>query len=229
MKITKDIISIFENFSVINTSIIISPGNVIKTINKSESVMAKATITESFPVRFAIYDLINFISCLKLFAEPELEFFDNHLMIKGEFGNIKYVYADADILSKIHSAEKLDFNLEEGEFKFQLSKDTLKSLTRVFSIFKLNQNDDATINIYNQDKDMYMSVANTKNILSHSFINKLNITNHLNKNFLVAIKVSDFNLLLDDYDVLISMENTAVQCKSASMSYLLPMDVSSNI
>jgi len=94
MKIDANTITILKNFAKINKSIIVNPGNVLRTISSGKTIMAKATVTTSFDKKFVIYDLDRFLSTLSLFNDPELSFKDTHVVISEGNKTTKYFYAD---------------------------------------------------------------------------------------------------------------------------------------
>jgi hypothetical protein len=84
MKISDKTISLLKNFSNINQSLMFKTGNQIRTISVMKNIFAEATISESIPKNFGIYDLNQFLNGISLHPDPELVFnSDSHLVIKG--------------------------------------------------------------------------------------------------------------------------------------------------
>ena len=54
MKLDNDTLQVLKNFSAINKNIMFKPGNVIRTISSTKSVLAKATIKQDFEKGFAV-------------------------------------------------------------------------------------------------------------------------------------------------------------------------------
>ena len=61
MKISKQTIDVLRNFSMVNSSILISPGKELKTVSDMKTLLARASVVEDFPTEFAIYDLPQFV------------------------------------------------------------------------------------------------------------------------------------------------------------------------
>ena len=59
--ISKQTLGILKNFSSINSNILISPGNVIKTISPMKNIMSKSTVKETFETEFGIWDLNKYL------------------------------------------------------------------------------------------------------------------------------------------------------------------------
>ena len=72
MKLSARTIQILKSFAQINPSLIFTPGNEIKTISPMKTMVAKATIAETIPQQFAIWDLSKFLGVLSLFDDPEV-------------------------------------------------------------------------------------------------------------------------------------------------------------
>ncbi len=117
--ISVETIKILKNFSTINQSIIVHPGNIIRTLSNNNIIMGTAKVTENFESQWAIYDMPQFLSAFELFDEPVLEFKDNSVLIKekGQKKGIDYRFADVSI---IHSTNQ-DITMPKTEVNFTLS------------------------------------------------------------------------------------------------------------
>ena len=73
MKLSDATISILKNFSSINQSIIVAEGNKLRTISVMKNILAEATVEETFPRTFAIYDLNEFLNGLSLHEDYTLD------------------------------------------------------------------------------------------------------------------------------------------------------------
>ena len=91
MKLSKDTLTLFKNFSTINSNLSLKPGQGITTISAHRNIMAEAHIAESIPVEFGIYDLNEFLGAMSLFESPDLEFTDKYVTIKEGKNGIRYL------------------------------------------------------------------------------------------------------------------------------------------
>ena len=101
MKISPETTAILKNFAHINQGIFFKQGNVISTMSPQKNILADATISETIPQDFGIYDLNNFLSVTSLFKEgSELEFDQSHVVIKGlgDRSKIKYRITDPSMI-----------------------------------------------------------------------------------------------------------------------------------
>lgn len=73
MKISEDTISILNNFSAINAALLFNEGSDIFTISEAKNILAKASVDETFPREFGIYQLSEFLSAVSLLENPDFE------------------------------------------------------------------------------------------------------------------------------------------------------------
>ena len=64
MELSDRTLSVLKNYSNINPNIVISEGNTIKTMAVARNVVSSATVDETFPKSFGIYDLNEFLNVL---------------------------------------------------------------------------------------------------------------------------------------------------------------------
>jgi hypothetical protein len=98
MKISTDTIKVLQNFATINSNIRIHPGTELSTIGPQKNIFAKATVAETFPREFCIYDLNSLLSLLSLMEDQDIEFGDNSLKISKDGGEFEYFYADESVI-----------------------------------------------------------------------------------------------------------------------------------
>lgn len=135
MKLSENTITILENFSRINNSILVKSGNRLRTISVAKNILAEAEIEEQFPRDFAIYDLSEFLNGLKLHHDPDLDFTnDSHITIREGNRRVKYFYADPNV---IVSPPDKSIQLPSKDVCFQLESVTLEKLIKAASVYKL--------------------------------------------------------------------------------------------
>ena len=90
MKLSNETIEILKNFSSINMSVLLKPGNKIRTVSAQKTILAQATVAETFPKECAIYNLPELLSMTSMFEDPELDFQENLLKIKNKKASATY-------------------------------------------------------------------------------------------------------------------------------------------
>ena len=191
--LSKKTIDILRNFSNINRSIIFSPGNKISTISVADNVFAEATVEESFPQEFAIYELHELLQGLSLMPDNTIVF-DNesYLKIKSGRSTIKYYFSDASLIKR--APEKIDF--PETDVEFSLTEKEILSLTRSASVYELP--DFSVIGDGNQIK---VVVGNKDNETAHTVSIVVGKTD---KEFSYNMKVENIKIMDGDYKISIS-------------------------
>lgn len=123
MKLSENTIAVLRNFSTINPSILIKSGSQLATVSTSRAIYTEASVEETFPQQFAIYELHKFLGILSLFTDPVLEFSTNQVAIKSGKQSVNYTFADPNSIvipdqTKAFSfpPHEVEFNIEHGEF-----------------------------------------------------------------------------------------------------------------
>ena len=57
MKISKEAINILKNYATISNNLRIYPGNELATLSPQQSIFARATVPDTFPVEVCVYNL----------------------------------------------------------------------------------------------------------------------------------------------------------------------------
>lgn len=202
MKISADTIEILKNFAQFNQNIFVKAGNTLSTITQGKNLFANATVAESFPVDFGIYNLNEFLGVLSLFASPDLDFANSgYVVVSNEGGgseSVRYVFADPAVLvypQKQIVMPNVDVELPMSEDVFA----RLSKISRVLSVGDLVLESNGT--------DTWAVVKNKKvensNESKYSFGKE-----HVNgKEFKVLYKIENLNFLPGNYTVEISKKN----------------------
>lgn len=135
MKLDPKTVAVLENFQAINPAIVIEPGNKLKTISVPGSIMACATVTETFPRKIGIHELSKLLGLLSLSKESDLEFTKENLIISQGDTKIKYVYSEPSL---IETPPDNEVNVEKTVV-FSLSKDVLTKVLKAMTVLKYEE------------------------------------------------------------------------------------------
>ena len=128
MKLSDQTISILKNYSTINESLLFTEGNRLRTIAKNKSLLASAKIEETIPVKFAIYNLNQFLSAMTMFGQADLEFTEKSVKMTFSDGrSINYTCADESLVITPPDKEIADFT---GDVSFVLTNESLDSIKK---------------------------------------------------------------------------------------------------
>ena len=195
MKLSNETVSVLKNFSTINQNLVIKGGNKIATMSAMKNIVAKAEVLEDFPQEFAIYDLNEFLSAISLFSKPELEFENDFVMIteEGTSTSLKYWYSDPSVVT----TPTKDITMPECEVKFNLSSDTLSTVTKAAAV--IGAPDMAL-------ESGSLKVTDKKNDTANNYALDLDVASQ-SDNYKFWFKVENLKLIQGSYDVQVSSKN----------------------
>jgi hypothetical protein len=189
MKISNETLVILKNFASINSSMVFKPGDSISTISGGRNIFAKATIKESIPNQFAIYELNSLLAILTLMENQEVLFGDKSLTVKSDRGEFEYFYTSLDIIKAPPDAdfEHLDV------YKFKLTAEDIQMIMKAAAITGA-----PNISITNKNQQVSLTVGDRKNDTSNSFKKTLGTAFD---SFDVYIAVENLRVIPDAYEV----------------------------
>lgn len=196
MNLSNDTQAILKNFASIQPNIVFRSGNTIKTIAEAKNIVAKATITETIPQDFGIYDLNDFLSSMSLFSQPTVQFAPDgkSAFINEGKSSLTYFFSDETNLT----FPQKDVAMPAIDVSFTLTADTLKSLQRATSLLSVN-----TVSVEDAGSGIVVRVKDPKNSTSNSYGTEVDGNNN-GHTFKFHFDISNFKILPGDYDVEIS-------------------------
>lgn len=130
MKICNESLTILKNFASINPGILFKQGNTLSTVSPQKNILAEATISETIPQEFGIFDLNNFLSVISLFKDgAELEFDSKNVIIKGMDGRSKIKYRMTNPSMIVIAPDKRP-NLPTVDVSFKLTEEDFNWILR---------------------------------------------------------------------------------------------------
>ena len=197
MQLSDTTLDILRNYSSINQNLLIEPGNVIKTVNESRTILSTATIAESFPKEIGIYDLNEFIGAMSLVQKPTLDFKDEYITLSDESGraSVKYFTAAKETLTK----QQKTLSMPESDVKFKLDNDTFNKLKKAASTLGHKE-----LSITAKDGVLSLSVVENQNATSNAFSIDMDGEFKQDAVFNFILNFDNLKLLPGDYDVEIS-------------------------
>lgn len=217
MKLSENTINIFKNFSTINPSLMVKPGNVVSTIAPQKSILAKANVDESFNVPFAIYELPKFLGILSLFKEPELEFSERQVIIKSGRQTVNYTYADPSMI--VAPDPNKDINFPTADIEFSISQEELQKVIRAAGVLQLPD-----IAVTGDREKISVTATNSKSPTTDVFSVEVGETSN---QFNMYFDVPDIvKLISNSYDVKISTKGLS-QWKTNNVLYYVAVKANS--
>jgi hypothetical protein len=199
MELSAQTLAILKNFSNINQSISVSPGNSLRTIKVSRNVLAEATISEKFESGFAIYNLNQFLNSVNLLGSADLDFSHEKYMILTEGKRkIKYFYADPSI---IVSPPDKKMSLPSQDVCFVMDQTSLDKIIKAKQIFCLDD-----LSVVGDGEKIELIVQDKKNDTSNEYSIEVGTTT---EKFCMNFKIENLQFFPGSYEVVLSKKNIA--------------------
>lgn len=221
MELSDRTLSVLKNFANINSNVVFREGNELKTISVAKNILAKATLPDTFPKTFGVYDLGEFLSVLSLVENPTLSFEENSVVISdasGLRGN-RYFFSDIDMLS----TPSKDVIMPEAEVKFTLDNDTLGRLRRASSVLGHD-----SISITPDGNNVKLTVIDNEDATSNSFFSYVEGEFQEGVDFNFVLNVNNLRIMNEDYEVSISSKLISnFKSKQSQIEYFIALEKSS--
>ena len=192
MKLSNETIEILENFSKINPNLRIKEGSPLQTVGVPATIFARATVSESFPIDYGIYDLKQFLNTVAMFKNPELNFSQDVLdIVDSEDDSIrtKYYAADESILTKIPNIK----NLPSPDAMFTLTGANIKRLERASSTLGCNN-----LKIHSEGGKVLAVIYDKSGAIKNTFTVVLN-DDYMGSEFDARIDIKKMIIIEGDY------------------------------
>lgn len=167
MQLSENTVAVLKNFSSINPNLVFKAGNKVKTISVAKNILASATIAETIPQEFGIYDLNEFLSVVGLFDTPELLFTESSVKIRDGGQSVNYYFS---ALENLTSPTK-DITMPKCEIEFTLTEADLNKLRKAAATLGVSE---VAVCGEEGETGITIKVSDTKNATSNSF--ELNIS-----------------------------------------------------
>lgn len=199
MQLSDHLVSVLKNFSTINSSIVLQPGNIQRTIAADKVILAEVETEDTIPQEFGIYDLNQFLGNLSILSKPELDFSENTVVIQDENMKLSYAKCPSNLIVT-PPAKELVINKVDASF-------TLSSVVQQKLLKIAATNSFPHLSIVGKDGDLSIVAHDRKNSKSNSVITR--ISDYNGKDFISSFKIDNFKLNIDDYDVEVMIDGFA--------------------
>lgn len=197
MNFSNETIEILKNFSTINPSIVFEPGNVLKTMSANRTVIGEATIKETIPTRFAIYELNKFLSAASLFENPTFNFDVKHVDISDDNQHIKYSYMEPSLITSPYTISK-QFTPPTPDVSVSLTTQELLTLNKSLAILALPE-----AAIVGDGSKIFIKGVSSKGTTNDAYVAEIGKTD---KKFSVFLKKEHLNFLPKAYTIGVSFK-----------------------
>ena len=203
MNLSNDTLNVLKNFASINPNIVFQPGQQLKTISESKTIMARADIVEDMPKEFGIYDLNEFLSVFNLIENPVLEFEDKSVLVStaeggsqlSNYQKVRYYFSETDILT----SPTKDIQMPDAEIGVNISESILNQIRKAAAVLGHTE-----LSLKGENGLVTASVVDTKDSTSNSYTIELDKDNTCKNDFNFIVSIPNLKLLPGDYFVSIS-------------------------
>lgn len=195
VKLSPETLGVLKVAATINKSLAFKAGSEIKTMSISGSVVLEATITETFPNDFSVYELNKLLTVLALpsFKEAELVFeddVDTHMVIKSGTSKIKYFYSPEDFVK--HPGKTIV--LPKVDLEFLLNQDVLENFQKAAAALGHKN-----IKFKVDNKNLFLIATTDTDDTSNDYIVDMGATE--SEDFEAKIKLENLKLVDGDFTV----------------------------
>lgn len=216
MKLSDNTIQVLKNFSGINQSLQFKTGSTLRTISPLRTIFVEATVGESFPKEFALYDLNKLLAKVSLYKGAELSFDDDKVNIVTE-DRKKSDYIKYCSPKVIVAPPEKPIQLGAADCSFELTQADLEFMKKAAGI------SGAPNFVFEGDGEKIYFIA-TDIADDSSDKSKIEIGSTEEK-FHVVMKVENFKLMDGSYDVSIAKKGLAKFAhKTVSINYYIAIE-----
>ena len=212
MKFSNETLTVLKSFTAINKSILLSSGNVLKTITPEKTLIAIADITDEIPSDACIYYLSRFLSILSLYKDPDVEFFDKYFIISEGKRRTKYVFAD---LSMIHTPPEKEITIPSADVTVSVTEGDLSSVLKAAGVLQFSE-----IAFVGEGGKCYLKAIDSSNNGADDFGIEIGETAD---NFQIIIKTDNLKLMPLDYEVTLCSKGIS-EFKGKGVTYFVAID-----
>ncbi len=196
MNLSNETLAILKNFAAIQPNVVFRAGQELKTIAEAKNIVAKASIAETIPQDFGIYDLNDFLSSMSLFSNPSFAFSadgKSSTLSEGK-STLTYFFSDESSLTY----PQKDVAMPPIDVSFTLTSEVLNALRKATSLLSVS-----TVSVEDQGAGIVVRVKDPKNSTSNSYGTEVE-GNPNGHTFKFHFDIGNFKILPGDYDVSIS-------------------------
>ena len=219
MKLSTDTINVLKNFATINQKVRIHPGSQISTISPGKDVFARATVTETFPREFNIYDLSSFLALITLMEDQDIDFGDRSLTVSKDGGKFEYFYAEPTVIVAPEAGKNIPV---EAHFEFDMTKNEVEMINKAAAITAAKN-----VILKSVQGQVSLTIGDSAVANSNSYTRIVGSSEH---NFNCILPVERVKLIPDAYHITLSkLKFLHFKNTSRDLAYWLALEPASEV
>jgi len=217
MKLEAKTIEVLSNFCSISPSILIKEGDVLTTVSPGKTILAKAKVPNTFPKKFAIYQLSHFLGTFSTMKDSNLSFGDKSVKFNNAEGSEAEIFYCPE--ENVKTPPEKGITLPSVDVSFKLLDKALKEVIKGSGLYQVSE-----IAFVGDGETIFIQAFDVKNATSNRWKVKLGSTD---KTFRIVFKVENLvKLMATDYDVDISSKGIS-HFKSDAIEYWIAVETTS--
>ena len=134
MKLSNNTVKILKNYSTINSNMVFTEGNVLRTISAAGNILSIAEIEEQIPFGFAIYDLSTLLAMISCMDNYEINFKENNLEIVSDKGLFEIYYCFEGEGDEIIKHPPKQANPIDNIYEFKVTSEDFQFIMKSISV-----------------------------------------------------------------------------------------------
>ena len=222
MKFDERTMDVLKNFSSINPSILFEPGETLRTISPSKSVLAIARMGDDYDIdqEIGIYNLPRFLSVLSLFDLDKMSVTkeENQWKFSQDDKEISYVFTDRGSIFTVPKELNL---ITTDDVKFRLSWADINAAMKAATTLSLPELAVSGIN-----GGLYLRAVDSKGDIRDGYTMRIG---DCDKNFDMLIKKENMKLIQrDTYEVSVGIATKIAHFKADDIEYYVAVKATTN-
>ena len=202
MKLSNETLTVLQNFAKLNPGVEFKQGNSIRTISTGKNVLAKATLADSFPQDFCVYDLPQFLVVYNLNKDTELDFSDSDIIFKSANGRNKTKYRKSQKDTILVPPEK-ELSLPSVDVSITITQEDFASILGTAAALQSPH-----IAVESDGEKVYLTACDETNDSAHT--NSLEVAEGSGSTYKMVFLTENLRLIPGTYDVQISFKGLAL-------------------
>ncbi len=191
MKLSDNTLTILKNFATVNGGVVLKPGNFQRTVSADKAILVEATLEDTFPNEFGIYDLNQFLGNVTMIKNPDLNF-KKELVVMSD-GELALDYGACNPTLIIAPPDK-ELVLKSVDVKFLLPNAIFQKLTKLAVMNSL-----PNLSVIGKDGELRLKIHEKSNDTSNK--GTVKIGDYAGKDFAATFNAENLKLLPMDYNV----------------------------
>lgn len=215
MKLSNETLTLLKNYASINNGLEFKKGNKLVTISPGKAIFAVATIKETFPQDFCVYDLNQFLSVHSLFKDTELDFDTSNIIFKSGRSETNYRKAARE---SIVTPPDREVKLPSVDIEFTLTEEVYNTIMKTANILSCPH-----IAVESEGDKIYITAFNAADDSAHT--NSTEVADGNGQKFKMVFLTENLKMISGTYDVQISFQKiSSFKNKNADIHYWIAVE-----